>query len=163
MTAYAKEIHGPPPMETGAPLPSVILRGDSLFVAYVCNNSDFPGWESGASLDHHGFEVYCAVIVFTGVTWHHFGSPNDERLYEHPLYGHGLTFYGYHEVHDSERTEGTDLHHWIITFHDETLEVTGKQMKVLAERVATERPEEALQQISEQPGAANSATKRPRS
>lgn len=141
-------------METGAPLPSVVHEGDSLFVAYLCRNPQFPGWESGASPDHPGFHVYCAVLLFTGVKWHHFGAPSDERLHEHPLYGHGLTFYGFHEVQNSERTKGTDLHHWIITFHDETLEVTGTQMTVLAERVPTESPEEAIKQISEQSGRA---------
>src|SRR4051812_26373353 len=83
---------GPPPMETGAPLPVAERSGESLVVAYVCRNPEFPGWASGADLSHRGFDIWNAVLRFSGVAWHHFGAPNDEELATHPLYAVGLGF-----------------------------------------------------------------------
>ena len=112
----------PPPMETGAPLPVVQRLGDSLVVAYVCHNPEFPGWDSGADPSHRGFDIWSAVLRFGGVVWHHFGTPNDEALATHPLYPVGLGFYGFWTVLDSPRVpDGSELRHWIVTFHDETL------------------------------------------
>lgn len=158
MTAQAIEIQEPPPMDIGAPLPAVSKWGSSLLVAYICRNPEFPGWDSGASPDHSGFEEYCAVLEFIGVDWYILGAPSDERQHEHPLYGHGLTFYGFHEIVESEKTSGTNLRHWIITFHDETLEVTANDMKVRSARVNTGSPEEAIRRISEPSSACDSKT-----
>ena len=128
----------PPPMETDAPLPVVQQVGESLVVAYVCRNPDFPGWDSGADPSHHGFDIWSAVLRFSGVAWHHFGAPSDEALATHPLYPVGLDFYGFWEVLDSPRvSEGSTLRigsshfttrHWRlsphphVSFHDERRE-----------------------------------------
>lgn len=125
----------PPPMETGAPLPVVQRVGESLVVAYVCRNPEFPGWDSGADPSHHGFDLWSAVLRFSGVSWHHFGAPNDEALSTHPLYSVGLSFYGFWEVLDSPRVlDGGTLRHWVITFHDETLEVVAASASVVSPR-----------------------------
>ena len=122
----------PPPMETGAPLPATRIIGDRLLVAYVCNNLEFPGWNSGAQADHPGFSVYSAVLEFRGVSSFSLGPPNDERLFEHPLYGAGLEFYQFHEV---ESVAGQRPSRWVVTFHDETLEVVADSAKVLHARI----------------------------
>jgi hypothetical protein len=78
------------------------------------------------------------VAEFVACTSVRFGFPNDEVLGGHRLYGRGLTFYAAHEVREStwleefrtiERTHPrtpttpfADSRHWILTFHDTTLE-----------------------------------------
>lgn len=71
------------------------------------------------------------------------GYPNDEALNAHPLYAIGLGFYGFHVVENSPLIADLDrrdqvhgqhvagdymkrFRHWIITFHDETLEVVAR-------------------------------------
>ena len=125
----------PPPMETGAPIPVMRFSSDSLVVAYACRNPEFPGWESGADPSHPGFDVWCAVLRFEGVAWHHFGAPGNEALPTHPLYSAGMSYYGFWEVLDSLRVRpGSALHHWIVTFHDETLEVVAASASVVSRR-----------------------------
>jgi hypothetical protein len=84
------ELNDFPEMETGASLPAITENGNALQCAYICSNSDFPGWDRGEETDHPGFDEYCAVIEFTGVASFKFGAPNDEgrpkALYE-PVHG----------------------------------------------------------------------------
>jgi hypothetical protein len=136
----------PPPMDAGAPLPSLKAENDCLWVSYVCRNPDFPGWDSGASPDHPGFDLYCAVLRFDGVVYHSFGYPSDERLSEHPLYCFGLTFYEFHEVFGTPELRGhKGKRHWIITFHDETLEVIADQGTVVSRRNEGEETRKILE------------------
>jgi len=70
------------------------------------------------------------------------GSPSDEALSGHSLWGSGLEFYSAHEVKNSpwiaelmevdraherfDESEWAGVHHFILTFHDETLECVAK-------------------------------------
>lgn len=70
------------------------------------------------------------------------GSPNDEVLHGHPLWGSGLEFYSAHEVKNSpwitelmevnraherfDESQWTGCHHFVLTFRDETLECVAK-------------------------------------
>lgn len=147
MTASVHEWLDPPPMETGAPLPAIRKEGDRLWVAYVCRNPDFPGWGSGAGPEHPGFDIYSALLRFDGVTDYHFGAPNDERLHTHPLYSAGLKWYGFYEARETERLAGTKhKKHWIITFHDETLEVIADSAHIVSDRIDGEDTDAALEQ-----------------
>jgi hypothetical protein len=108
----------PPQMDTGAPSPAIERSDDWLVVAYICRGEQ------------------SAVVRFDGVTWVHFGSPNDEGLWEHPFYGVGLGHYAFWEVLDSPRIPmGSSQRHWIATFHDETLEIVGTAATVVARDV----------------------------
>jgi hypothetical protein len=116
----------PPPMSTGAPCPAVHSDGDDLFCAYVINSSVAPAGS-------------VAILKFEGVLHHRFGYPNDEALQGHPLYQFGLEHYGFFIVENSpliaEIEKQNECHrqhrpgiyagfrHWIVTFHDDTLEV----------------------------------------
>lgn len=124
----------PPVMDVGAPVPVGESSGDSLFVAYVCDNPEFPGWSSGAPIEHPGFDFYSAVLRFDGAKEHYLGPPGDEALHLHPLFPMGLTAYGFHEVSRSPMAVN-GLGHWIITFHDETLEAAAVTAQVYRERV----------------------------
>ncbi len=81
-----------------------------------------------------------AVVNFPMANQFYFGSPNDEALGGHRLYGKGLKFYSVHEVMNSTWLEELekqnsvhpqhnkdnylkDMKHYIFTFHDSTLEL----------------------------------------
>ena len=127
----------PPVMDKGAPEPAVNRVGDKLFLAYICHNPEFPGWDSGALPNHPGFETYSALIRFDGVSEHYIGPPNDEALDLHPLYGRGLGLYDFWEANGSPKAV-PPLHHWIFTFHDQTVEVVAENLTILNPRVPGE-------------------------
>jgi hypothetical protein len=77
------------------------------------------------------------VLRFGGCLVAQFGYPNDEALPGHPLYPRGLTYYGLFEVLGSswltrleeqsavsfpDASWSARLRHFIVTFHDSTLE-----------------------------------------
>jgi len=139
------ELNDLPPMETGAPLPAIEFNGDVLRCSYICSNPDFPGWDSGVSPDHKGFDEYCAVIEFRGVSSYKFGAPNDEGLYDHPLYKLGVAFYGFYLLTTSPELELLpNKKLWVVTFHDETLQVVASTLKVVNSRIDTISPKDAL-------------------
>src|SRR2546423_827705 len=132
----------PPPMDTGNPAPVLFNNVEGLYIAYCAHNPEFPGWNSGASFDHPGFQEKVAVLKFDSVTIFRFGYPNEEALAGHPLHEYGLKWYSFHIVENSPLIEElasqnkvhsmnnpahwARLNHWIVTFHDETLEVIGR-------------------------------------
>ena len=122
----------PPTMDTGAPLPVIKFVVDSLFVTYVCHNPKFPGWDSGATIEHPGFDIYSAVLRFDRVAWHQFGAPDEHNINTHPLYSYGLRCHNFWEILDSPR-KINNLRHWIGAFHDETLEVVAESSHIITE------------------------------
>ena len=135
-------------MDVGSPEPAVYESRGTAWVAYRCNNPDFPGWGSGASPGHPGFDAYCAVLRFTGVESLVLGPPGDERLDEHPLHDAGLEPYSFHVVEDSDDATVGATSHWIVTFHDDTLGVIAEDADVLEARVDVNSPEQALSEVS---------------
>ena len=134
-------------MDVGSPEPAVYENHGTAWVAYRCNNTDFPGLGSGASPNHPGFDEYCAVLRFTGVESLTLGPPGNERLHEHPLYDAGLRPHSFHVVDDSDEAAAGETAHWIVTFNDETLEVVSEDADVLEPRVDVNSPEQALSQV----------------
>ena len=119
----------PPQMDTGAPMPALEHSDDTLVLAYICRGER------------------SAAVRFSGVSWLHFGYPNDEGLSEHPLYEHGLRHYAFWEVLDSPHVSpDSSQRHWIATFHDETLEVVATSATV----VAHDLPGKATHEIARQ-------------
>jgi hypothetical protein len=95
--------------------------------------------DSSLSIAYLTADGKCAAIHFPLCSIFTFGSPNDEALAGHPLYGKGLQFYSVHRVDNSswigllERRNSVhprhdpkafleDKRHYIFTFHDSTLE-----------------------------------------
>jgi hypothetical protein len=115
-------------MDVGAPDPTLLADGLTLWVAYriSCDADD------------------CfAVVRFDGVTEHRLGPPGDERIGEHPLYGRGLQFYAFHEVWGA-MPDAYAPRRWVVTFHDETLEVSASRAVVVARGVGAPSARGAL-------------------
>ena len=122
-------------MVSGAPEPSLHVSEDRLFVAYNCINPAFPGWDSGASPDHPGFDDLFAILEFTGVRSHTLGEPSEETLANHPLFQLGVSWYGFYRLAiPDEETE------WIIAFHDNTLRVRAESARVVFGPATSEQP-----------------------
>jgi hypothetical protein len=113
---------------SSAVFPTVRIDGVVLHLAYY-----LPGCDDSA------------VVTFNGVSSWRYGEPNDEGLHKHPLWGHGLTFYGFHEVKGSR---DQDEKRWVATFHDGTFEVSATGTpEIPAARVKGRSPAEALNEI----------------
>jgi len=122
-------------MDAGAPMPAVYSDETGLTCAYVIGATHS---ESGST----------AILHFEGVLYYGMGYPNDEALRAHPLYENGLGLYDFHVVENSPLIADLDrrnqvhnrhvagnylkrFRHWIITFHDETLEVVASDARFL--------------------------------
>ena len=120
-------------MDCGAPVPAIYSDESGLTCAYLI----------GAT---HPKSGHTAILHFNDVLYYAMGYPNDEVLNAHPLYPNGLVSYGFYVIEDSaliadldRRNQAHDRHvagayikrfcHWIITFHDETLEVIAKDAR----------------------------------
>ena len=120
----------------------VLLSGLRTFVAFYLSVHDplFDGTSPHVRDPQadHGI----GVVEFKRVTSVKIGSPNDEVLRGHPLWGSGLESYSAHEVKNSlwitelmevdraherfDESQWTGRHHFMLTFHDETLECVAK-------------------------------------
>jgi hypothetical protein len=152
------EWKGAPQMETGAPMPTIIADGRNLFVAYFVASS------ANAASDEDSY----AVIRFSGVLQHTFGYPNEDAMAHHPLYKRGLQAYAFNEITHSphvnaiaERNSAIftnskshilSCKHWIVTFHDETLEVVGDKAECLGTTLA-DSPYDAIAMLSDESDA----------
>ena len=118
-----------PQMDTGSPRPAIRVFEETLILAYRTQTRKF------------------AVIKFRDVHQHTFGYPNNEALAGHPVYSKELSFYAFNEVVRSpylkeldrrnavnfphQSSSFTELKHWFVPFHDETLEIVGGEPEVL--------------------------------
>ena len=123
------------------PMP-VLLSRLRTFVAFYLSAHDplFDGTNPGMRDPHadHGI----GIVEFKRVTSVKIGFPNDQVLREHPLWGSGLEFYSAHEVRNSpwitelmevdraherfDESQWSGRRHFMLTFHDETLECVAK-------------------------------------
>jgi hypothetical protein len=120
----------------------MLLSGLRTFVAFYLSVHDrvFDGTSPrvrGPQADHG-----IGIVEFKRVTSVKIGSPNDEILRGHPLWGSGLEFYSAHEVKNSpwvtelievdraherfDESQWSGRRHFMLTFHDETLECIAK-------------------------------------
>lgn len=138
-------------MDAGTPKPAIYSDDSGLTCAYIIGASHA---ESGST----------AILHFDSVLYHAFGYPNDEALSGHALYGCGLEHYQFHVINGSPLIEDFDqrnrihkrhepgafqkrFRHWIITFHDETLEVLARNARLL--RITKSRPGVAVRERSD--------------
>ena len=110
-----------PPMDCGAPMPAIISTETDLYLAYIISGSN---------------ENSYAVVRFHSPMQHIFGYPNDEAFGGHPLSKLNITYYAFNVIENSpyvaELSQRNSIcfpgtkysqKHWLVTLHDETLEV----------------------------------------
>jgi hypothetical protein len=126
----------PPAMDTGAPRPAIHSDGGDLLCGYFMNSTVTS-------------KSPVALLKFENVLQYRFGYPNDEVLQGHSLHQFGLKHYGFFEVENSPLIREIEnqnrchpehrlgiyakFRHWVITFHDETLEVIAQRVTVMAQ------------------------------
>ena len=138
---YAERVDLGVMWDAGTPMP-VLLSGLRTFVAFYLSARDpLSGGTSPRVRDPragHGI----GVVEFKRMTSVKVGFPDDEVLRGHPLWGSGLDFYRAHEVKNSpwlaelmdvdradehfEESRWTGRRHYLLTFHDGTLECVAK-------------------------------------
>jgi hypothetical protein len=106
-----------------APEPVAYRQGDTLWIAYLANAANFPGWEHTTALeyvDRLGGQEAFGVLKFDGVTHQQLGPPSDERC-RSTLYGARSRLLLVSQGGSRARVVPLE-----VTFHDETLEVTAR-------------------------------------
>jgi hypothetical protein len=138
---YAQRVDLGVTWDAGTPLP-VLLSGLRTFVAfYLSAHGPVVGGADPRVLDPQT-DRGIGVVEFKRATSVKIGPPNDGVLREHPLWGSGLEFYSAHEVTHSpwirelmavdraherfDESQWTGRRHFMLTFHDETLECVAK-------------------------------------
>ncbi|HEV3211952.1 MAG TPA: hypothetical protein VGZ03_01010 [Acidimicrobiales bacterium] len=109
--------------DTGAPMP-VLIAAERTFVAFYRSLPD-PLWDGTPKMRYPLIDEGIGVIEFTNVTAIQMGGPNDEGMHSHWLWGSGLEQYRAHLVENSTRIEESERSsclHYVLTFHDETVE-----------------------------------------
>jgi len=138
--------------DTGAPMP-VLISGARTFVVFYLSRHDpvFEGADPRARDPRADHGV--GVVEFQDVASVKMGSPNDEVLCGHPLWGSGLEFYRAQEVRNSpwiaeliqvNRVHGSfresrwsGARHFVLPFHDETVECVAREAVARTEPGAT--------------------------
>jgi hypothetical protein len=133
----------------GSPEPVLLMSGGKAVVVFYL--VDLPEAET----------EQMGVITFESCVWAAIGTPNDEVLHGHRLWGKGLDFYGaflveessvttelmrINSVHDQFDAEVWKAYkHYILCFHDETLECVARRYEV---EIANEDRRELLQRVT---------------
>ena len=136
-----------PPSSAGAPLPHIFADEGRLLIAYIVNTPDplFDG-TNPRSISSATDDQWIAILTADPYRVFQFGPPNDEAISGHRLYGLGLRPYSAFEVrnsswiasfekanrvHSSHRPElFSGYRHFILTFHDSTLEFIARSFSV---------------------------------
>jgi hypothetical protein len=138
---YAQRVDLGVTWDADTPMP-VVLSGLRTFVAFYLSARDpvFDGTNPRV-IDPQA-DQGLGIVEFKRATSVKIGSPNDEVLRGHPLWRSGLEFYSAHEVKNSpwitelmevdrvhghfDESQWTGRRHFMLTFHDETLECVAK-------------------------------------
>jgi len=138
---YAERVDLGVTWDAGTPTP-VLLSGLRTFVAFYLSVRDPPSGGTNPRARDPQADHGIGVVEFKRTTSVKIGPPNDEVLRGHPLWGSGLESYSAHEVKNSpwitelmdvdrasehfEESQWTGRRHFMLTFHDETLECVAK-------------------------------------
>lgn len=145
---YAKPLDFPVLWSTGAPIPHIISNGYKTFLTFYVHDPD-PDWDG--TYTHvvdpgDNNPAHLALVEFHGCISVKMGSPNDEVLHGHPLYGKGLVPYSAQTVENSvwldeleninkahpyyESTRWRNRKHYVLWFHDDTFECIAESFTV---------------------------------
>ena len=138
---YAERVDLEVTWDAGTPMP-VLLSGLRTFVAFYLSVQDPLIDRTKPRVRDPQTDHGIGVVEFKRMTSIKIGSPNNEVLRGHPLWGSGLEHYSAHELKNSpwiaelmqvdrsherfDESQWTGRRHFILTFHDETLECIAK-------------------------------------
>lgn len=131
---------------TGAPDPHLLQRDNDVFVIYcLAEHDEYPELTLEDVQRAGGSPEWVAVVHFLSCECTKMGTPNDEVLHGHSLYGQGLEFYtpmvvrnstwiteleSINSVHRNYRPEKWQkLKHYILPFQDCTFECVAEDFK----------------------------------
>lgn len=139
---YAERVELGVRWDTGTPMP-VLLSGLRTFVAFYLRSRDSRSDRPAPVVRDPPADHGIGIVEFKQVTSVKIGSPNDEVLRGHPLWGSGLEHYCAHEVRNSrwiielmnvnrvhqrfDEGRWSGARHFVLTFHDETLECVARR------------------------------------
>ncbi|MBA1139081.1 hypothetical protein [Mesorhizobium neociceri] len=136
-----------PLSSAGAPLPHVFADEGRLLIAYIAHSPDpeFDG-ANPRSISSVTGDQSIAILTADSYLALQFGPPNDEVISGHRLYGLGLKPYSAFEVLNSSWIASFEkanrvhsshtpalfsgYRHFILTFHDSTLEFIARSFSV---------------------------------
>lgn len=136
-----------PPSSAGAPSPHVFADEGRLLVAYIVDSPD-PSFDgtNPRSISSATESQSIAILTADPYLAFQFGPPNDEAISGHRLYRLGLQPYSAFEVHNSSWIASLEkanrvhsshtpelfsaYRHFILTFHDLTLEFIARSFSV---------------------------------
>jgi hypothetical protein len=145
---FAVPIEFPLSWDVGAPLPYLMQSDDRTFLAFFLSDVD-PKWDGTyvkVRKPNSDLAEKLALVEFERCVCTKMGTPNDEVLHGHPLYGRGLEGYeamsvenstwlrdlekinAVHEYYDAESWRA--LKHYILPFHDSTFECVASGFRV---------------------------------
>lgn len=141
---HAIPIEFPVRWDTGAPLPYLLQNDYRTFLAFFLQTVD-PDWDGTyVNVRNPGSELSekLALVEFERCVCTKMGTPNDEVLHGHRLYGKGLAGYEamavenstwrkelekINSVHGAYKPESWHgLKHYILPFHDSTFECVAR-------------------------------------
>jgi hypothetical protein len=138
---YAERVDLGVRWDAGTPMP-VLLSGLRTFVAFYLNVHVPVAAETNPRVRDSQADRGIGVVEFKRATTVKIGFPNAEVLRGHPLLGSGLEFYSAHEIKNSpwitelvdvdraherfDESQWNGRRHFMLTFHDETLECVAK-------------------------------------
>jgi hypothetical protein len=138
---YAERVDLGVTWDAGTPVP-VLLSGLRTFAAFYLSVRDPLSGGTNHRVRDPQADCGIGVVEFKRMTSVKVGSPNDEVLRGHPLWGSGLDSYSAHEVMNSpwitelmdvdrarehfDESQWTGRRHFMLAFHDETLECVAK-------------------------------------
>ncbi|HEY9685241.1 MAG TPA: hypothetical protein V6C86_26945 [Oculatellaceae cyanobacterium] len=145
---YAESIDFPIQWQTGAPLPHLFSNDYKTFLIFMVNEDASQSADKYATFEQLGSEPIesMALVEFCNCLSAKLGSPNDESVSGHRLFGKGLESHVAQRVVNStwlKEMETTDsVHpyhnhqrwltkeHFIFSFHDSTFECVAESFKV---------------------------------
>lgn len=160
------EIPGFPQSSIGAPNPVVVSDEHTLVVAFYLQDTP-EGWD-GRDVRIVGSQTNgepLALVRFNRCYAYMFGPPNDEAISGHPLASRGLSPYGAYSIEESSWIKNLEqmnsvhphhvsrflkeFNHYILTFHDSTLECVAKSYDMIGSTCSIEQ---AIPQMKEMLG-----------
>lgn len=138
---YAQRVDLGVKWDADTPTP-MLLSGLRTFVAFYRSVRDLVAGRADPHVPEPQADHGIGVVEFKRVTSVKIGFPSDEVLRGHPLWGSGLEFYRAHEVKNSpwitelmevdraherfDESQWRGRRHFMLTFHDQTLECVAK-------------------------------------